>query len=222
MEEISLITGGSSGIGLEIAKALDHTVIIIAKDQKKLEQVADELSSSKSIIIQPFNLATATAEDYNLLFNSLKEQFGQINHLFLNAATLGNSCPIVNISEQRWFENMQVNLNANFLMVKYLLPLVTDNIIFTQEKELDLAYCSSYNISKYALEKFSELLKAELAEQIKVQDLKLPPIISNLKSKVFQMFPKNYMLASDLTKEIATKLRQLNICKPIYNCSDSA
>ena len=50
----ALVTGASSGIGLEIAKELDkkgYNIILAARNIKKLEEIKKELSN-KAIVIQ--------------------------------------------------------------------------------------------------------------------------------------------------------------------------
>ncbi len=88
MKETALITGASSGIGYELAKlfaADGYELILVARSEKKLRQVADELHHTYqvAVMVMPMDLGTAGAAEQ--LFNKLAREERTIDILINNA-----------------------------------------------------------------------------------------------------------------------------------------
>ena len=81
---VILVTGASQGIGRAVAKAYaanGATVILLARNIKKLESLYDEIiaTGSPTPAIYPLNLATATPTDYENLAQTLRDNFGRLD-----------------------------------------------------------------------------------------------------------------------------------------------
>lgn len=167
-----LITGATRGIGQKLAitaAKYGANTILLGKNKKKLNAIYDEIMANNypEPSLMPFNLAGATPNDYQDLAHSIGQEFGKLDGLVHNAATLGIKTEIVHYDILKWYEAVQVNLNAPFLLTKNLLPLLKlskqSSIIFTTASEgiNGQAYQGAYGACKAAIKNFMEVLAAE-------------------------------------------------------------
>jgi len=168
--KVILITGAGDGLGQAAAKAYaayGATVVLLGRTIKKLEKTYDDIINAghPEPAIYPLNLEGATPKDYEDLADTLKEQFGNLHGLLHSAAILGVTTPIQQHDIEVWYQVMQVNLNAPFVMTRALLPLLRETpgskIIFTTDDKSH-AYWGAYGISKDALTSFMKILGDEL------------------------------------------------------------
>ena len=178
-----LITGGGSGIGLEIAKALSpaNRIIIVGRNKEKLETAAKDLENVFTI------QADITDEnDVNRLYEEVKTSFGGLNILINNA---GNAY-VYNIANDgdaysKAVAEFTTNYFAPIRLSEKFLPLLK------QQNEAAIVNVSSivgfvpganlptYSDSKAALHSHTKSLRYELAKDtnIKVFEL-MPPLVA--------------------------------------------
>lgn len=181
---IVLVTGAGDGIGKAVAIAAagaGATVILLGRTQAKLESVYDQImaASSPEPVIHPMDLASASLEDYELLGRSIVEQFGKLDVLLHNAGILGLLGPLQYASPESWMKIMQVNVNAQFMMTRALLPALLNadsgRILFTSSSvgRKGRAYWGAYAVSKFATEGMMQVLADELSttSRIKVNSI---------------------------------------------------
>lgn len=139
-DKIVLVTGASRGIGRSVAKALaanGATVILLSRTLKDLESLYDEIMQAgyPEPNIYPFNLCSATLEDYDDLRRNIEQRYGRLDGLIHNAGILGMLSPIEHYDIHNWYQVMQVNLNSVFILTQATLPLLKKSaaasIIFT-------------------------------------------------------------------------------------------
>ncbi len=168
-----LITGASDGIGKVCAKTFANygaTVVLLGRDQNKLEQVYDEIEKLQpgKVIIHPLDFKTAAINDFQTLAASLNEQFNSLDGLIHNAALLGARSPIEFYPDQDWSDLMQVNVNAVFRLTQVLLPALGKSsdarIIFTSSSvgRVGRAFWGAYAVSKFAIEGLMQTLAEEV------------------------------------------------------------
>jgi NAD(P)-dependent dehydrogenase (short-subunit alcohol dehydrogenase family) len=149
------------------------TVILLGRTISKLEKLYDQIEQAgyPQPAIYPLNLEGATPHDYEELANRLGEEFGRLDGLVHNAATLGGLTPIENYDIARWYQVLQVNLNAPFMLTKACLPLLkqsnASSVIFTTDAmaKQPKAYWGAYSVAKAGLENMSKMLAEELEQQ---------------------------------------------------------
>lgn len=181
-----LVTGAGDGIGRAAALAYaghGATVILLGRTGSKLEGVYDEIEAAG--LPQPalveLDLAAAEEENYVNLAAGLAGEFGHLDGLLHNASILGERRPIESAGYPAWLEVMQVNLNAQFLLTRQLLPLLqaapAASIIFTSSGvgRTGKAYWGAYAVSKFATEGFMQVLADELENTSKVRVNSLNP-----------------------------------------------
>ena len=185
-DKLILVTGAGDGIGR--AAALDYarhgaTVILLGRTVSKLEKLYDEIAASGApeAIIHPMNLQHAKEEDYLQLGDTLLEQYGRLDGLLHNAATLGPRAPIQFYPLDAWMQVMQVNVNAPYLLTRSLLPALLAapqaSVIFTSSSvgRKGRAYWGGYAVSKFAVEGMMQILADELKQTSAVRVNSIDP-----------------------------------------------
>ncbi len=172
-DRIILITGAGDGIGRAAAKsfaAYGATVILLGRTTRKLEAVYDEIEQAghPQPAIYPMNLEGASPNDYESLANTFETEFGRLDGLLHNAALLGTLTPLEHYDVSAWYQLMQVNLNAPFLLTKACLGLMKQakeaSIVFTSSNvgRKGKAYWGAYSVSKFGIEGMMQVLADEL------------------------------------------------------------
>ncbi len=171
--KIILITGASDGIGKALAlKAarLGAKVILHGRNTAKLESVYDEIQAIEGAArpsIAVLDLASANAESYTTLANSIDDEFGRLDGLVHNAGTLGEMYSIEQYDAVLWQRVMHVNVTSAFALTQVLLPLLKRSddasIIFTSSGvgRTGRAFWGAYAVSKFAIEGLSQVLADE-------------------------------------------------------------
>jgi len=192
-----LITGAANGFGAALAQTLissDTQLILLDSDLTALNAVYDELDAKfpNQVFLYPMDLKGATPEDYQQLAATLAEQFGKLDGLYLNAATLPAFTPIEYFEEVQWYEVMQVNLNANFHLLHHLLPLLKQSqksdVVAISDAAIDQypAFYGAYGVAKAGLMQLMNTLAAENRNtSINTWIAHLPPFHSNLRARLF-------------------------------------
>jgi NAD(P)-dependent dehydrogenase (short-subunit alcohol dehydrogenase family) len=173
-ERAALITGGSSGIGLAIARALaedGYGVTVSARRPEKLEAAAEDLrSAGHDVLHVPANMADE--EELKALVEAHRERFGRLDMLANNAG-VGIGEAMAELSTK--FVDMQlgVNLRAVMLMTRECLPLLREagkehgkaliaNTASVAGKS-GQAWLSVYSATKAAVIGFSQATQKEVA-----------------------------------------------------------
>lgn len=185
-----LVTGAGDGIGRSAALAYAHygaTVLLLGRTASKLEAVYDAIESTggpRPGIIE-MDLASASEDSYANLAAGLEQEFPCLHGVLHNAALLGDRRPIQNAGYASWLEVMQVNVNAQFLLTRHLLPLLQmaphASIILTASSvgRIGKAYWGAYAVSKFATEGLMQVLASELENTSKIRVNSLNPRATN-------------------------------------------
>lgn len=125
-KRITLITGASQGIGRAACLALSkagHHIIGLARSKKALESLDDEIGAlGGSMTLIPFDLKDAGA--FEPLGQALADKFGRLDGLLANAGLLGTIGPLQAGGERQFNEVIDVNLSANWRLIRVLDPLL--------------------------------------------------------------------------------------------------
>ena len=166
---LAVITGASRGIGRSVAHAFAkegaHT-ILIAQTVGGLEEVDDEIKSlGGNATLVPLDLTDFDALDR--LGAQINERWGKLDILVGNAAILGTLSPLAHTDPKEWQQVMDVNLTANWRLIRSLDPLLRQSkagrVIFVSSgvARSHKAYWSTYAVAKAALEAVAGIYAAE-------------------------------------------------------------
>jgi NAD(P)-dependent dehydrogenase (short-subunit alcohol dehydrogenase family) len=172
-DKIIMVTGAGDGIGRTAAlnyAAHGATVLLLGRTQVKLEKVYDEIitAGGQRPSIAVINFKTAVADDYENLGMQIEQEFGHLDGLLHNAGLLGHRAPIEQFPVGSFMEVMHVNVNAQFVLTRTLLPLLKKSadasLLFTSSGvgRKGRAFWGAYAVSKFATEGLMEVLADEL------------------------------------------------------------
>jgi NAD(P)-dependent dehydrogenase (short-subunit alcohol dehydrogenase family) len=180
---IALVTGASRGIGAAIARAYAKEgaeLILTARTTGGLEELDDEIRgiSGKTSLLVPFDLKDFDAIDR--LGAALYERFGRLDVLVGNAGVLGTLSPLGHISPKEFQEVIDINLTANWRLLRSLDPLLRQSeagraiFLTSGAARGPRAYWGTYAISKAALEMMVGIYAQEI-QQTKVRANMIDP-----------------------------------------------
>ncbi|WP_430886239.1 SDR family NAD(P)-dependent oxidoreductase [Fusibacter sp. JL216-2] len=160
-----LITGGSSGLGLELAKVYGkngYQIILVGRSTDKLEQAVNILNLLEVSAVRVYKCDISDPQAVKTLQEQVKKDHGQIDRL-INCAGVGHFGRLEHLD----YESIQVMTKVNFLgtvyMVQAFKALIRErviNIISTaglRGKNEESVYCAT----KFAVRGFTESLQVE-------------------------------------------------------------
>lgn len=168
-DQIAVVTGGSKGIGKEIALSLGRQgcrVAIAARNEQELFRAADEMRTA-GMDVFPVQTDVRRAEDVRKLATAVKEQFGHA-HILVNNAGIGLFAQVGTMSEEDFRAVLETNLFGVFYCTRAFLPGMIENNqgfvvnISSLAGKNSFAGGSAYCASKHALISFAECLMLEV------------------------------------------------------------
>ena len=162
--KVAVVTGGNSGIGLATAKEFTKEgarVVITGRDRGTLDEAAREIGGD----VLALRSDTSSLAEIEKLFAAVKEKFGRIDVLFVNAG-VGKFAPIEAVTEEMFDEIMDVNIKGAYFTIQKALPLLNDNASIVLNASINayigMPNSSVYAASKAALITLARTLSAEL------------------------------------------------------------
>ncbi|MGK9231748.1 SDR family NAD(P)-dependent oxidoreductase [Inquilinus limosus] len=169
---IALVTGASRGFGAAVAVRLAAAgahVVCAARTVGGLEQTDDAIKAAGgSATLVPMDLSKF--EQIDLLGASLAQRFGKLDLLVASAAMLGHLGPVAYSDEKVWARVLDLNLNANYRLIRSVDPLLraaeAPRAVFVTDRiaRSGIAYWSAYAVAKAGLDTLAGLYAAETAK----------------------------------------------------------
>lgn len=159
-----VITGGTSGLGFELAKAYlkdNHQVTIIGRNKEKLNHALETLKAFGHVTGYAFDITDISS------IHKFKEEIESID-LLINNAGLGYFGSLECYSESQIHHMIDINLKGTIFMTQILHDVVNDqimNIISTAGLKGKVNE-SVYVASKFGVRGFTESLQKELSLQV--------------------------------------------------------
>lgn len=184
-DKVAVITGGNSGIGYAAAKELKEQgakVIITGRRKEAIEKAAQELGVTSVTADQ------SSVLDIENLVSKVKEDFGAVDILFINAGIAGLGT-IEQTSEELYDSIMNVNLRGAYFTLSKFIPVLKDgaSVVFLSSNTASMPGPGSsvYSASKTALNSVMKSAALELApRKIRVNSVSPGPTETEVMKKV--------------------------------------
>ncbi|MFJ7415691.1 SDR family NAD(P)-dependent oxidoreductase [Streptomyces sp. NPDC098077] len=169
---VALVTGGTSGIGLEVARTLGragHRVFLCARTEDDVRRTVKDLRA-EGIEVAGRAADVRSAESVAALVRAAVETYGPVSVLVNNAGRGGGGVT-ADIEDELWYDVIDTNLNGVFLMTREVLrngglrEAATGriiNIASTAGKQ-GVLLGAPYSASKHGVVGFTKALGRELA-----------------------------------------------------------
>jgi len=161
---VALITGGSRGLGRELAIRLcNEGYRVVVNYYKFRDNVGEQPSNSIAI-----RADVGDAEAVKKMRDIIKEEYGRLD-VIINNAGITRDGLLINYDEKDWDEVIRVNLKGCFNVLRYLTPLVIDSgggdiiNIGSRSGIMGKAGQAAYSASKAAVTGMTYSLAKELA-----------------------------------------------------------
>jgi NAD(P)-dependent dehydrogenase (short-subunit alcohol dehydrogenase family) len=225
MTRAALITGGSSGIGLAIARALGedgYGVTISARRPDKLEAAAEQLRSEGiDVLATPANMADE--EDIKRIVSEHRERFGRMDVL-INNAGVGIGAAVADMETKKLDLQLDVNLRAVYLVARESIPMLKEagaehgkaliaNTASIAGKH-GQGWLSAYSATKFGVVGLSQGMQKELAgDGIQVTALCPGFVATPMTDWIEGQVPKDEMIQpEDIAEGIRYLLRTSSHC----------
>ena len=122
--KVSLVTGGTSGIGLATANALAKEgayVYITGRRERELTTAVQQIGGNATGVRGD----VSNARDLDRLFEQIREEKGRLDMLFANAG-IARYAALGNITEELYDSIFNVNVKGVLFTVQKALPLMPD------------------------------------------------------------------------------------------------
>jgi gluconate 5-dehydrogenase len=126
--KVAVITGASSGLGADAARAYAQQgadVALLARRKEKLDAVVKEIQDAghKAIAVQ---CDVSKEESVKSAVAEVLRQYGKID-ILLNNAGVAFAGSVENMTVEQWDIAMDINVKGIFLMCKYVLPQMKEH-----------------------------------------------------------------------------------------------
>ena len=173
-ERVILVTGAGMGIGKTAAVTYAQhgaTVILLGRNQKRLDNVYDEILDHgyPEPLALKLDLAQAGDDDFQGVAEGIFQQLGRLDGILHNAARFDGLAPLENQSLDQWLGTLRVNLAAPAALTRACLPLLTrapdSAVLLTSETHghQPAAFWGAFAVSKWGLEALVTVWAQELA-----------------------------------------------------------
>jgi NADP-dependent 3-hydroxy acid dehydrogenase YdfG len=168
----AIVTGGGSGIGFAIARALikaEVNVIIASRRRDVLAKAAERLNALGKGKAVPVVCDIRKKNDITNAVKTAKELFSSID-ILVNNSGLGVTSKIVDCTDEEWDLVVDTNLKGVFWMTREVLPTMISQRsgyiinIASQAAMHGYANAGPYCASKFGVVGFSEALQIEIRE----------------------------------------------------------
>ena len=201
-----LVTGGSSGIGLAIAKkflSLGAKVIITGRDLDKLQRVKQGMNSCNLMILQ---WDVSNIEEIDNKIEDVLEQSGQIDVLINNSGIYAPN-NFFNTDEKTYDEVMNINLKGMFFIsqktAKYFIKnKIKGKIINIGSVRGIQSSSEAYGISKWGVRGLTKGLAKDLIQYGIIANAIAPGVTATDINKID--IGENVSCDSSLDKRVAT------------------
>jgi NAD(P)-dependent dehydrogenase (short-subunit alcohol dehydrogenase family) len=203
--KVALITGGTSGIGLESAKLFAQEGARVFVTGQNPETIA----SAKHILGNTAEVIRSDASDgdqIKTLMEHIKKEAGGLDVLFINAG-IAKFIPMSDFPEELFDEVFRINVKGPWLTIKYATPILRSggSVVLNSSinNQMGIYSSSVYSASKAAIRSFARTTSAELVPRgIRVNAVSPGPIETPIYGKLGMSAEQAQGMAASIIPQI--------------------
>jgi NAD(P)-dependent dehydrogenase (short-subunit alcohol dehydrogenase family) len=166
-DKVAVVTGGSSGIGLGIARRFAEEgakVAITGRNQATIDKALEEIGPN-GIGVQG---DVSKLDDLTRVYQTVEKKFGKIDTLVVNAGVyvLG---PLSDFTEAQFDKVSDINFKGAFFSVQKALPVLKDGasvvLISSTVNQKGIPNHAAYSATKAAVRSLARSFSAELLDR---------------------------------------------------------
>ena len=145
-DKVCIVTGASSGIGLEVALAFAREGAKVVVGARRLEKLEDLVEQGKDLPGEIYAVAADVSlqEDIDNIVDQTLEKYGKVDVLVNNAGILDAYKSPVSITDEIWKKMFEVNVDSVMRATRKVLPLMREQksgVILNTASEIGRASC---------------------------------------------------------------------------------
>ena len=165
-----LITGGSRGLGLALARELGRrgaNLTLMARDEAELRRARQDLSA-RGVQTQIAPGDVTLLSDIERAIDTAVAAYGQLD-VVANVAGIIQNGPLDNLSEEEFRRSLDINALGPLRVTRTALPWLRASrgrvlIVASVAGKVAVPHLSSYSVSKFAAAGLGQALRTELAQ----------------------------------------------------------
>jgi NAD(P)-dependent dehydrogenase (short-subunit alcohol dehydrogenase family) len=191
---LALVTGATRGIGRAVALAYAREgahLILVGRTSGALEEVDDEVRAEGGNATL-LALDLKAHDKIDALGPTIYQRWSKLDILVGNAGILGPLSPLGHVTADAWSEVLEVNLTANWRLIRTLDPLLrrseAGRAIFVSSgaAHAPRAYWGPYAVSKAGLEALVKVYANEVENTpVRVNLINPGPTRTGMRAKAF-------------------------------------
>ncbi|HZD82947.1 MAG TPA: SDR family oxidoreductase [Nitrososphaeraceae archaeon] len=231
IRKTAIITGGSRGIGKEVAILLAKkgiNVVICSRNHNEINRVVDEIKAMYQVSeVLGLKCDISISIEVNSLIKSTIERFGGIDILINNAGIVFVK-KLIDTLEEEWDQTINTNLKGAFLCSKAVLPYMIhkkSGVIINVSSgagKVGFENISAYCASKFGMMGLTESLAWEVANyNMRVMTICPGEVDTKMQESTDQEY---YKLNKDKwlePREVADKIAEMIFNEDYYKNGES-
>lgn len=171
--KIAVVTGASSGLGVQMATAFARqgaNLVILARRVERLEEFAEKLRNEYKIKVLPVKCDVTSTDDINAAAEAAEKEFGRVD-ILLNCAGSSKDKGVVDMTDEEWDFTIATDETSVFKMTRAFARIMQKN---KYGRIINIAsmyglvgnteiHTVAYHASKGAVVNFTRAVAAELA-----------------------------------------------------------
>ena len=127
--KIAVVTGASSGLGKQMARALARqgaNLVILARRYERLEEFKPELEKLGAKKVLPIKCDVTSSDDINAAAEKVEKEFGRVD-ILLNCAGSSKDKGVIDMSDEEWDFTIATDETSVFKMTRAFAKIMKKN-----------------------------------------------------------------------------------------------
>ncbi len=128
-DKVAVVTGASSGLGVQMATAFARqgaSLVILARRVERLEELAEKLKKEFNTKVLPLKCDVTSTEDIDAAAKAAEKEFGHVD-ILLNCAGSSKDKGVVEMSDDEWDFTIATDMTSVFKMTRAFAKIMQKN-----------------------------------------------------------------------------------------------